>query len=210
MTAEEERPSIAERYVACATSSHLKVEGGPCDADMLIAAGRISAAGIDPLGLLLWRLRGEFDAVRAELRPEGELNITERFLVLAELRSLHPAKQRLWETVSEWLRTSWLGGDEMPMLRDEAMAVTGRVLDAWLDPNCPTCEGRGFSGGTHRGEQRLRCRGCSGTGLRRTSIARDGRQRLLADRLQFHIDGLLFTTAAEMSIRLRTHFAESA
>ena len=42
-----------------------------------------SADGIDPLGLLLWRLRAEFDAVRAQVRPAEPLNITERLLVLS-------------------------------------------------------------------------------------------------------------------------------
>lgn len=200
MTIDEERPTVAERYGSAFS----------CSVDLLLAAGKVSAAGVDPLGLLLWRLRGEFDIARAEIRPDGEMNITERLLVLSELRSLQPAKQQLWAKVVEWIASSWLGGDEMPMPREEAMAVTGRVLDAWLDPNCPTCDGRGFIGGTHRGEQRVRCRGCDGTGLRRTSIARDGRQRLLADRIQFHIDGLLFTTTAEMTARLRVHFSESA
>lgn len=205
MTIDEERPSLAERYASATKSSHLKQQPGRCDADYLHAAGMIVGAGVDPLGLLLWRLRQEFDTVRAEVRPEGELNITERLLVLSQLRSLHATKQRLWTQVRAWRRE-----DPLPMTANEAMEVTGRVLDAWLDPNCPTCDGRGFLGGTHRGEQRLKCRACQGTGLRRTGIARDGRQRLLADRIQAHIGEQLFATEAEMTARLRTHFAEGA
>jgi hypothetical protein len=194
-TTDDDPITLAERYIGCATSSHLRVETARCDADMLIAAGKLSSR----LGVLLWRLRGEFDAAKASVRPDGELNLTERALVLMGLRTLHTAKQALWAQALPWLE----GEDAILLGKEDAAHVVGRVLDAWLDPMCPGCEGRGFNGGTHRGEREMTCRACRGTRLRRTSIARNGMQRLLADKVHFAMSEAMFTTEVEMRGLLR-------
>jgi len=244
-TTEHEPPSLAERYGLATQSSHLRVETAPCDADMIIAAGKASS----PLGALLWRLRREFDAARVALRahevvplaqaaqdaeraastamvqwhaprvvpPEVEEATrvrsewmgyaqTERAMVMMELRSLHACKQQLWAEVITWLS----GARAIEIGKEDAAQVTGRVLDAWLDANCPGCDGRKFNGGTHRGEQKVTCRACRGSGQRRTGIARDTTQRLLADRIFNTMSEAMFTTEVEMRTLLRDQFSERA
>lgn len=193
---DDEPVTLAERYVSASHSSHLRLEPGRCDVDMLIAAGKVSS----PLGALLWRLRAEFDAARATA-PGGPaaMNLTERALVLLEMRSLHACKQQLWSSVLQLLES-----DETLLIgQGEAAELAGRVLDAWLDPTCPGCEGRGFNGARHRGDQRITCRGCRGTGKRRTNVVRSGMQRRLADRIDGIISGALVTTEVEMRAVLR-------
>lgn len=188
--------TLAERYTGAAHSSHLRLEEGRCDVDMLIAAGKVS----NPLGARLWRLRGEFDTVRAKLVGDLQMSLSERALVLMELRSLHSCKQELWAQVLVCLKTD----ETLRLSKDEAAELAGRLLDAWLDPTCPNCGGRGFNGGHHRGEPRITCRGCRGSGKRRTSVVRSGMQRRLADRIDALMGGALITAEVEMRGLLRT------
>lgn len=62
---DDQKPTLGERYMRATTSTHLRLQEGRCDVDLLIAAGWLKQ---DALGTLLYRLRGEFDAVRASLR----------------------------------------------------------------------------------------------------------------------------------------------
>jgi hypothetical protein len=196
--AEDERPGVAERYTSAATSSHLKVEAERCDVDYLMAAAKAN-----PLGVLLWRLRAEFDGVRREIRPEGELNLAERLLVLSGLRSLHGCRQALWSaTLVKMAAESPFGVD-----REQARIVVGRVLDAWLDPTCSGCDGRGFNGGTHRGEQKVSCRACRGVGTRRAGIGVSVQERLLANWLAAYIGEQMFSAEVEVKTALQAHFA---
>lgn len=64
MTANEDRPTIAERYSRALESHHLEVKEGRGDVDLLVAAGWVH----DGLGTKLYRLRSEWDAVRGEHR----------------------------------------------------------------------------------------------------------------------------------------------
>ena len=187
-TIEDDPVTLAEKYIGAASSSHLRVETARCDADMLIAAGKLTSR----LGVLLWRLRGEFDAARAETAPQ------EQATKLLHLRSLYAAKRELLVLMLGAVKDS-----DLIITHEEAAQVTMRVLDAWLDPTCPGCEGRGFNGGTHRGEREMTCRACRGTRLRRTSIARNGMQRLLADKVHFAMSEAMFTTEVEMRAMLR-------
>lgn len=189
---DDDQVTLPERYIRASHSSHLRTEEGRCDADLLIAAGRSSSE----LGVLLWRLRGEFDAARASAPPQ--MSLTDRVLALMELRSLYACKQRLWFHVEEWLQFGRVNLD-----REQAAQLVGRMLDSWLDPTCSGCEGRGFNGGAHRGERRLRCRGCNGTGQRRDGIARSAAQGRLLDRVQTLMSEAMITTEREMRALLR-------
>lgn len=67
------RPSTEERYSAAVESSDMQVLPTRCSVDYLVAAGWIQ----DSLGATLYRLRTEWDNVRAELRL-AEQNASDR------------------------------------------------------------------------------------------------------------------------------------
>ena len=85
--------------------------------------------------------------------------LTARALVLVQLKTLDATKQALGSlavkqaTVQRFMRSD-----------AAVMKIAGRCLDLWLDPRCPSCEGRGFSGG-YDGPQML-CRPCGGSSNR--------------------------------------------
>lgn len=61
----DDRPTLPERYSSAIDSSHLEVSADERgDVDLLIAAGWVGPS----LGVALYRLRSEWDCVRAELR----------------------------------------------------------------------------------------------------------------------------------------------
>jgi hypothetical protein len=60
----DDRPGMSERYTRALESRHLEVKESLGDVDLLIAAGWCS----ERLGTRLYRLRKEFDSVRAEYR----------------------------------------------------------------------------------------------------------------------------------------------
>jgi hypothetical protein len=75
----------------------------------------------------------------------------------------------------------------------DLMHITGRCLDAFLDPLCHVCDGRGFIGGgrhEHTGVQVI-CRPCKGSGHRRDSIGKDDVERLFAGHLLMRMDAML-------------------
>lgn len=166
----EDRPTIAERYSTSIEASNLKVNTdtrGPID--VIIAAGWSG----DGIGATLVRLRAEFDTVRADLRGKGDSALTDKLLTLMHLKSLPGAKQEIGRM---GLEQATLSGFVRP--EREIMVLVGHVIDAWLDPLCEKCGGRGFNGGgrlEHSGPQMI-CRGCGGTGSRKAKIAQDDDQ----------------------------------
>lgn len=199
MTNTEDPPSLAERYGRAIVSSHLRLEEGHCDVDLLIAAGWLK----DGLGAMLYRLRGEFDTVRASVR-RGPLNTTEMLLVLVQLKTLHATKQAFGE-FAEVMATRSMFMQPAPVVA----SIAGRVLTAWLDQTCHSCEGRGFNGGTHRGEQTIKCRACAGTGQSRSSLGDSAEDRRFARLLLDMTAGMLGEVELAMKASLRQH-AESA
>jgi hypothetical protein len=190
---EDERPGIAERYTSAATSSHLKVEAERCDVDYLMAAASMR----DSLGPVLFRLRAEYDAARAVI-PQGGTAVEDHLSALDALKNFEPA----WTGVGQ-LSREINARDAFEVEDVVALKVAARVLDAWLDPNCRTCEGRGFNGGRHRGERVLRCGGCQGTGTRRTLLGDTAPEKRLARLVFDSVLGLLHNTTEEMGRRLR-------
>lgn len=181
-----DRPTIDERYSTVLETSHLEVVlDRRCDADYVIAAGMARSL----LGTALLRLRAEWDAARGEwrhgathilalldearakeravsveaafgLRMQAEQEaVTHMALTLIQLKTLASAKAAL---LSYALRQATLRRFMRP---DEDVAkIAGRALEAWLDPTCMHCDGRGFNGGFDA--PRALCTRCGGTGRR--------------------------------------------
>lgn len=192
-TIEDDRPSVAERYTAAASSGHLKVEPGRCAIDYLIAAGLLA----DGLGAVLLRLRAEYDAARA-MTPQLQNTLEEHLAALDALRNIEAA----WAGVGLMARE--INARDAFEVEDViALKVAARVLDAWLDPNCRACEGRGFNGARHRGEQLVSCRGCQGTGKRRTLLGDSATEKRLARMVFDAMDGIMHNTTEDMTRLLR-------
>lgn len=195
MTADEDRPPcIAELYSLATQSSHLKFEAR-CDLDFLIAAGKMQ----EGIGPTLMRLRIEFDAVRAMARRDGALNSAERVQVLTVLKTLPAARRELGAFAYRLVNRT----DEFLLTDIIVFTIAGRVLDTWLDPRCHACEGRGFTGGTHRGEQSVKCRGCRGTGDRRSVLGDTALEKRFAAHLVDKVAEMLRRTEGEMAMLLR-------
>jgi hypothetical protein len=188
---EDTPPTVAERYTRAISSSHLRAEDGRCDLDYLIAAGWLE----DGLGALLYRLRSEYDTARAVIDGTcGDSIPHRRLAAMQHLRSLAKAREALGSfAVILATQTGFMRPDR------EALILAGQVLEVWLDPLCHHCEGRGFNGGGHRGEQKHICRPCHGTGYRRGQVGRGAEQQAFASRLELEMAQRL--THVERQIR---------
>lgn len=204
--ADDEPPTVAERYGLATQSSHLRVEGR-CrgDADYLIAAGLLAEpvgeTGPRPraLAAALYRLRTEFDAARASTGP---MNRTEMYLVLSQLKTLREARDGIG-VFAVALAT------RIRFMQDDAAVgmIAGRVLDVWLDPTCQSCDGRGFNGGHHRGERKIACGGCRGTGERRALLGDTGEEKRFARALLDHLGAMLNDAEEHLRRKLRADCA---
>lgn len=174
MNAIEDRPTLPERYVRAIDSTHLEMNlEERCSVDMLVAAGWIK----DSLGTGLYRLRAEFDSVRAAQHqaqhnlPAGgddahAAALAAKVMILVHLKSL-PGTVAALGRFSALLATR-----ERYMKPDAAVAkIAGRALDAWLDPLCPRCNGTGQIG--EFGAPRMICTSCHGAKVRQVRLAED-------------------------------------
>lgn len=176
-----EAPTTEERYARATRSSHLEMTEAPGDVDTIIAAGLAQ----EGLGTYIWRLMVEFDGVRATVR-RGPLNGAEKVLVLSQLKTLAEARRRLGAFAV--IRAT----KGRHMIPDVTVAqITGRVLDVYLDPLCHHCDGRGFNGGSHRGERQAVCRPCRGSGNRRGWIGKTQAEQSFAQHLLAELDRAL-------------------
>lgn len=186
---DEQRPTIGERYSSATESSNLRVSEKSGDADFLIAAGMLG----DRLGRLLLRLNTEFDRVRADVSPDRALSPTDRLLVLMNLKTLRETKDALGNfAVVTATRRKF-------MVNDEAVnAIAGRVLDVHLSPLCHHCQGRGFHGGSHRGERKEICRPCKGSSRRGEDIGKTSVERQFAAHLMAELSRVVASAEREM------------
>jgi hypothetical protein len=147
-----------ERYARAINSSHLKVKGWTepgGDAETLIAAG-----GAETLGVMLARLRAEWDTIHPTERLQAADDLTARVLVLMKLRTLSATKQAIYNFAFKQAARRGIDPKDAALLD-----LCGKVLDVWLDRKCHHCEGRGFNGGYR--EPQVHCRPCRGSGNRR-------------------------------------------
>lgn len=195
----EDRPSIAERYSSATESSNLRVSEKSSDADFLIAAGMLG----DTLGRLLLRLHTEFDMVRGQISADKALSPTDRLLVVMNLKTLRETRQALGNfAVMTATRRRFMMND------DAVNKIAGRALDVHLNPHCHHCQGRGFNGGSHRGEKKDLCRPCGGSGHRRDGLGKDQDERNFAALLLTEMARV--TNEAERGIGDRLHNREKS
>ena len=154
----DERPTIGERYTTACVSADLRLREVRSDVDYLIAAGLSSSQ----FGATLFRLRSEFDAVKAQIKGHGANSLVDRVLILSQLGTLHAAKQQLGAySIKIATRRAFMEPDE------KVLILAGRALDLFLDPTCDKCDGRGKNGGY--GSPEVICRSCGGSGKRHIS-----------------------------------------
>lgn len=127
-----------------------------------------------------------------------------RFMDVGPMPVIDPEKSML---VSAWRK----GKTEQ---RTVTLALSGRVLDLVLDPNCYRCEGRGFNGGYSREPQRIcndmRKGGCGGSGKRNTKVGKTKEEDDFAGYLMTEVEIMLGRATREMSARLRDEPALTA
>lgn len=139
--------AILERYSRAMRSSHLEMKVEPGDLDVLISAGKVK----ENLGTGLMRLRFEFDEISG---MAGARNMLHR------LKSAGFVKVRMVAMIME----------RSEIQSDDAHELVAKLLDAWCNPNCPTCRGRGTvdAPGNHGGRNSMQniCGDCGGSGKR--------------------------------------------
>lgn len=173
---------IAERYARASRSSDLKLEVEPKDIDVLIAAGLVR----ETLATRLIRLRSEFDSIARgpysrTLAPALRGFPLARDYFVAYAVSEAPARARNIDD-------------------QQATEIAIRVLDLFLDPNCPACTGRMFSGGY--GAPTMRCAPCNETGKRR-HLWKSDHEEHFAVWLQTSIESKIENALHEMRRLLR-------
>lgn len=203
----DDRPSLQERYGNATRSSHLEVKPTRCSVDYLIAAGWTD----DNLGVRLFRLRDEYDSIRAEHRmaeanlkaevvaawkakPEDKTTMIEeaaraaliaRALIMVRLKTLEPARSALYGFA---LATAVRSGFPRKNRDNDGIVrmIVGRCLDAWLDPLCHDCDGRGFNGSP--GSPMVICTSCNGSGRRHVRLAHDESGHEFGSRIMAEMD----------------------
>jgi hypothetical protein len=119
--------------------------------------------------------------------------LTARLLILMSLKSLNRARNEL----ADYAQQRATKGRHM--LDDKTVGiVAGRVLDAWMDPLCHHCQGRGFNGASHRGEMQTICRPCRGTTKRLGWIGRTAAEQAFADHLLTEMERMLGVVGGQM------------
>jgi hypothetical protein len=121
----------------------------------------------------------EVDRVADEAKRE---TITGRAMVLMQLKGLILVVDAVGSAAFVIARR--LNLEINPEIR---AAIVSRVLETFLDPNCPQCTGRKFVGGAYRGDRVEICRACGGSGSRQDH----GGQSPNEKRLAFLLAGVL-------------------
>lgn len=184
--------TIGEHYRRATNTSNLKVEARRMgDCDILIAAG-----WADSLGIKLYRLAGEFDQVARDLHRVN--NQTDAIMVLCHLKTLTQARASLvgfaLDAAPRW---------GVMMDQNITAVVVGKVLSAWLDPNCPKCSGIGTIGG-YDGQVANICRRCGGSGKTRHGLGETDAERYFAQRLLSAMDAKMGEADSIMKRYLRS------
>lgn len=201
MTAIEDRPDLEERYARATETTNLTVEERRGAVDLLIAAGWVLDGLGTSLyrlrteydgarteqSLAVTYLRTQMAQARdlerqgaaegdeallaqaAALRDEAEKTaLSNRLMVLIHLKTLASTKQQLgaW-AIGQATRQGFMKSNAY------VCELVGRALEYWLDPLCPHCDGRGFTGSY--GAPMVFCggkHGCGGTGRRRVRLGK--------------------------------------
>lgn len=197
----DERPTIAERYAVAMESSNLRVKPTRCDTDLLMAAGVAKDRNGNSLalGTSLYRLRAEFDSVKATIHAGKALAPVDRLMVLSQLQTLSEVKRSLGaHAVVLATKTRFMKPDA------DALRVAGRCLDVWLDPLCSKCDGRGTT--NEYGKPKVICKSCGGSGARKSHIGKDAQEQSFAQALLSSIDCMV----SEVDTSMRASLANNA
>lgn len=187
-----EPPTIAERYASASTSSNLRCEADiRGDLDTIIAAGWSGKTE----GCILSRCRNEFDDAHASIPADiGATN--RRMLTMMRIATLPSAKA----VVREWAQVRAIKF-ALDITDDGLRNLSWTALSVWLDPNCPSCSGRGFSGG-YDGPT-LRCGHCHESGKRRGYAGNSDAQRAFVEAIICRIESEVSAFQVETQGRLR-------
>jgi len=184
--------TIGERYRKATNTSNMRVktdEGSNNPADILIAAG-----WADSLGIKLYRLAGEFDQAVGDMRKAK--TDSDAMMGMSRLKTLTQTRIALL-SFSMTMVPRW--GVTDPHIIG---ILVGRVLSAWLDPNCPRCGGTGTIGG-YDGKPANICRRCGGSGKTRHGLGENDRERYAAQRLLMTMDAKMCEADEVMKRYLR-------
>lgn len=187
--------TVEERYNRATRSSHLELrrtDEAQGAADTLIAAGLA-----ETMGILMTRLRGEWDAAAGEVsktqRNARQLQEARAAQIkraqqpgakpfdvaafdraaAAELLTARALIMMNLRSLEPAKQSLYLFAHRQAPHKgcnakdNDLAALVGQVLDVWLDRLCHACDGRGFTGGS--GKARVMCPKCGGTGSRRNS-----------------------------------------
>jgi hypothetical protein len=160
-----EAPTIAERYQCATSSSDLRViDHRRGDVDLLIAAGWAGGIGSD-----LHRLVGEYAIAAQEAKRIG--SESDAMMVLGRLKSLTRTRVSLvrhaMEAAQKW---------RVEIDQNVISVLVGQCLSAFLEENCPRCNGTGWVGG-YDGKPANTCRRCGGSGKARHTLGENTAQR---------------------------------
>lgn len=221
MSVNDDSQSIAERYASA-------VGDGIPDRNIIGAAGMARDHKDRPLPSLatsIYRLRCEFDSVKAVMRLGKALTLTDRLLVLMQLKSLPAVKLNLADVAIEFaVRTGYIkvaddGSGEIIGVYSEdgkkvgkdlanVMATTGHAIDLWLSPLCPECDGVGRIGAV--GNPQHICGTCGGSGKRdsdtagrKSSAFRDSADLRMGRQIMAEMDRLVAQVEEGMKQKMR-------
>lgn len=234
--------SIDEKYGRAIGSSHLAVRPEALgDVDFIIAAGFVA----EGLGTALFRLRSEWDVVRADhhraqhqhasandtmrqhrraavalpttdcpderfarwerqakadwqIEQANRAALTARALILVRLKTLAGARQALWNFA---LGLAARSNFSRPYR--EVAAISGRALEAWLDPTCPVCNGTGHT--TEPGLPMALCTACKGTRRRRVVFSHHPAGMAFGQHLVARMESKCDHVASQMNRALSQH-----
>lgn len=238
MTDTEDRPTVQETYQRATQSSHLEVRTH-CrgDVDILIAAGWVASGprhvgtqsqrrilsererARRSLAVLLYRLSGEYDNVRADVqamerewerqqkesRNDADLLVSAirsmartRRMIISRLKTMAAAREAFGRYATLVATT----GRFLTIDDARAAELAGVVLGAFLSPRCDRCQGRGFTGNEFEGSLRTLCptrNGCGGSGKRRPFEREDGACREFCERLITDMESMKSEVAVALS-----------
>lgn len=209
---DHEKPGIEESYSSATHTSNLKMEWHRrMPVDEIVAAGWSRSR----VGAALLRLHSEWDGTDtpAKLTPEamealaasytrlpnGKVEFRRADGTIEEVRADVKAKREAQDWHMHELGLVFQRLKSLPDVRRELVGWCGRggisggrykvaaILAFWLDPTCPTCEGRRWQlvPGTARHSGKA-CETCHGTGEQNLPHGNDGRkiERYLNDCMQ--------------------------
>lgn len=153
------------------------------------------------------RLRQQLDAAKQETGDEvddfGELvttagqrtawmtreaekeAITAHILIKNQLSTLRVCQEMMVPFVLEFARNVRFQKPDLHIVR-----LAEAVLDVHVQPMCPHCTGRRYTGGFAKNERKIACRPCKGVGTRRDQLGADDSDRMFAGRLLMELSAL--------------------